>query len=73
MINNFTDIEPVFIIAGISRPQPARYIGTSKGKFLFEPLKSNFGQCKNGSKLIFVKDFKESELKIEGKRVLIIK
>jgi hypothetical protein len=66
------DIENVFIILGISRPIPCRFIGKSKDRYIFEPLKVDFTQYKNGSKIVNVKDFKVSDLEIEGKKVLII-
>lgn len=67
------NIEHVFLIVGVSRPKPARFIGVSAERYLFEPLKANFGQYKRGGKLIFVRDFDISDLKIEDKKVLIIK
>lgn len=52
---------------GISRPIPCRFIGKSKDRYIFEPLKTDFTQYKNGSKIVNVKDSKVSDLEIEGK------
>lgn len=72
-MNEISDLEYVFLIVGVSRPKPARLIGESTGKHIFEPLKANFSQYKKCGKLIFVRNFDILDLKIEDKKVLIIK
>ena len=62
------DLEKVFIVIGISRPIPARFIGKSKDRYIFEPLKVDFTQYKNGSKIVNVKDFKVSDLRLKVKK-----
>ena len=69
----FTDLENIFIISGISRPIPARFIGESNGKHFFEPLRLDFMQRKNGTKLIVVRKFEVGKMQIQGKKVIILK
>ena len=69
----FADLENIFIISGISRPIPARFIGESKGKYFFEPLRFDFKQRKNGTKLIVVINFEVGKVQIQGKKVIILK
>ena len=66
-----TDLENVFLIIGVFRPKPARFVGKSK-KFTFQLLRTDFSEFKNGGKLVFVNDFKELDLRIEGKKVILI-
>ncbi len=68
----FDDLEKIFIISGISRPIPARFIGESKGKHFFEPLRFDFKQRKNGAKLIVVRNFEVSKMQIQNKKIIII-
>ena len=39
----------------LDKPIPARLVGIKKDTYVFEPLRVNFGQFKNGSKLLFVR------------------
>jgi hypothetical protein len=66
------DLEPVFIVVGISEPIRARYIGKSPRSYMFEGLKHNFCQRKGGGKLITVQNFRVANELLIGKRILII-
>lgn len=68
-----SDLERVFIVVGISEPIHARYIGQSKGKYIFEPTKHNFESYKNGIKFILVREFDIPDFKIMEKRVIVVK
>ena len=68
----FASLEPVFIVAGISDPIKARYIGKSTNGYFFEPLNANFTQKKNGSRLIRVNGFHFASDTINGKKVMVI-
>ena len=69
----FSDLENIFIISGISRPIPARFVGESNGKHFFEPVRFDFRQRKNGTKLIELRNFEVGKIQIQGKKVIILK
>lgn len=71
-MTEFNDFENVYVIIGISTPRTARYIGTNaRDQKLFEPLRKDFKQFKNGSKLIFLNNFKVADIKIQNKKVIV--
>lgn len=70
----FSDLEHLYLIAALSSPIPCRHIGKSKEKHIFEPVRLDFRQRKNGSRLIFLleENFRIGNDKIKDKRLVIL-